>query len=197
MQDTQISISDEIEKELEVEDITREDMTKEPKSSKTMATLKPMPERDSHRAPCYQGKLKELMVFLEEFERHAAAAELTNGEKAEWVVRYVKPKEVASFWQSLPEYKSNPKDYAKLKVAILEQYAEAKTGERYTRKELSELTAKYAHKSMKTESRLNEYNQKFRPMGIWLEEKGIISSADLDGYFWYGIPAKTQKRILN
>jgi hypothetical protein len=138
-----------------------------------------------------------LVEFFEEFEEHAAAAELTNSDKATWVVKYVKLKEVASFWKSLPSYTSNPRDYAKLKVEILAQYPGAEMGERYMRKGLLELTAKYAQKSMKTETCLIEYYAKFRPMGIWLEKKNIISSADMNDYFWYGIPKKTRKLILS
>jgi hypothetical protein len=70
--------------------------------------------------------------FFEEFEEHAAA-ELSNSDKAMWVVKYMKSKEVASFWKSLHDYMSSPRDYAKLKAAILAQYP-AEMGERYTRK---------------------------------------------------------------
>jgi hypothetical protein len=198
MQEVQTSISDEIEKEIEVEDITEGGVNLEPREE-TMATVqkKPMPSRDSQRAPRYRGKPKDLVEFFEEFEEHAAAAELSNGEKATWVVKYVKSKEVANFWKSLTDYTSNPRDYTKLKAAILAQYPGAETGECYTRKGLLELTAKYASKSMKMESRLIEYYGKFRPMGIWLEGKKIISAADKNDYFWYGIPRKTRKLILN
>ena len=94
-----------------------------------------MPSWDSQRAPSYQGKPKDLVEFFEEFEEHTAA-ELSNSEKATWVVKYMKLKEVASFWKSLANYTSNPRDYTKLKATILAQYLGAETGEHYTRKDL-------------------------------------------------------------
>ena len=99
-QEVQTSISDKIEKEIEAEDSTEGGVNLEPREE-TMATVqkKPMPSRDSQRAPCYRGKPKDLVEFFEEFEEHAAAVELSNGEKATWVVKYVKSKEVASFWK--------------------------------------------------------------------------------------------------
>jgi len=105
-----------------------------------MATVqkKPMPSQDSRRAPRYRGKPKDLVEFFEEFEEHAAAAELSDSEKVTWVVKYVKSKEVASFWKSLADYTSNPRDDTKLKGAILVQYPGAETGERYTSRHLCE-----------------------------------------------------------
>ncbi|KIM45757.1 hypothetical protein M413DRAFT_23585 [Hebeloma cylindrosporum] len=47
------------------------------------------------------------------------------------------------------------------------------------------------------ESHLIEYYGKFQPMSIWLESKAIISKADKNNYFWYGIPKKTRKLILS
>jgi hypothetical protein len=74
--------------------------------------------------------------LVEEFEEHAAVAELMNSDKVMWVVKYVKSKEVASFWKSLPSFTFNLRDYAKLKVEILAQYPGVETGQHYIRNSL-------------------------------------------------------------
>ncbi|KAF8957942.1 hypothetical protein BDZ97DRAFT_1636848, partial [Flammula alnicola] len=134
-----------------------------------------MPPKDSKRAPKYKGNVKTLNDFFEEFEEHADAAGLTNEEKATWVVRYVKSKEVALFWKSMTAYTTSPKSYSALKQAILDQYPGAKKGENYTNKSLVKLTAETASKSMKTENRLVKYYEKFRPMAMWLKNKNVIT----------------------
>ena len=131
MQDAQISISDEMEKERKGEDNTKGEANLELR----VEEKKLMPSQDSQWAPSYRGKPKDLVEFFEEFEEHTAA-ELSNSEKATWVVKYMKLKEVASFWKSLANYTSNPRDYMKLKVAIFAQYPRVETGECYTRKDL-------------------------------------------------------------
>ncbi|KAF8815695.1 hypothetical protein BYT27DRAFT_7067454, partial [Phlegmacium glaucopus] len=151
-----------------------------------------MPEPGKRHSPKYKGDIRGLAEFFEDFEECAKAAGLKDEEKLKWVLKYVDERPTRQFWKTLGGYEEQ--NYEIFKKSVLDQYPGAKEGEKYTRRQLERLTEKNVTKKV-TEQRLTEYYAKFRPMGLWLQKKTVISESEMNRHFWYGLPEGARKLI--
>ncbi|KAJ3884972.1 hypothetical protein GG344DRAFT_59937 [Lentinula edodes] len=118
-----------------------------------------MPAPGSTRAPDkFKGNSSQLRDFLEEFEGHAVAQELTDDEKVRSILKYVDGM-TRSYWKTLDGYEE--RDWVKMKTELFDAYPGAKKGHRYTVKGLLKLAESYAQKRIEEEADLIEYYRQF------------------------------------
>ncbi|KAJ3899175.1 hypothetical protein F5879DRAFT_994024 [Lentinula edodes] len=101
-----------------------------------------MPAPGSTRALTkFKGKNAELREFLEEFDGHAKAQELTDKERVHAVLKYV-DRQTKHYWKTLDGY--TEKDWNKMKTELFDAYPGSKKGHHYTVKGLMKLAEKNA-----------------------------------------------------
>ncbi|GLB41626.1 hypothetical protein LshimejAT787_1002260 [Lyophyllum shimeji] len=154
-----------------------------------------MPTPGSKRAPYFDPRdPTELLEFLDEFEELAKDCGLTDAEKMKTVGKYTERK-TKKFWESLPAYAEDTKDYAKLRDEILDAHPGAKKGERYSLKDLERIVRRNETHRIKSEADIVAYYQDFRPVAVSLENDSQISANDKNRLFWRGLHMSAQKAI--
>ncbi|KAJ3905238.1 hypothetical protein F5879DRAFT_781791, partial [Lentinula edodes] len=132
-----------------------------------------MPAPGSTRAPTkFRGKNAELREFLEEFDSHAKAQELTDKERVHAVLKYVDG-QTKRYWKTLDGY--GEKDWNKMKTELFDAYLGSKKGHRYTVKGLMKLAEKNAKNRIDEEGDLIEYYRQFRVMSRPLKDDKKVS----------------------
>ncbi|KAJ3859448.1 hypothetical protein EV359DRAFT_68148 [Lentinula novae-zelandiae] len=138
-----------------------------------------MPAPGSTRAPTkFKGKNAELREFLEEFDGHAKAQELTDEERVHAVLNY------------------GEKDWNKMKTELFNAYPGSKKRHHYTVKGLMKLAEKNAKNRINEEGDLIEYYRQFRVMSRPLRDDKKVSVDESNRYFWYGLHKHNCKEIL-
>ncbi|KAJ3858706.1 hypothetical protein EV359DRAFT_17597, partial [Lentinula novae-zelandiae] len=126
-----------------------------------------MPAPGLTRAPDkFKGNSSQLRDFLEEFEGHAVAQELTDNEKVRSILKYVDGM-TRSYWKTLDSYEE--RDWEKMKTELFDAYPGARKGHRYTVKGLLKLAESNALKRIEEEADLIEYYCQFRIMSRLLK----------------------------
>src|SRR5882757_5001952 len=137
-------------------------------------------------------KAKDVVKVFESFEDETEDDELMDLEKVKGVLRSLDDRKDRNLWKTMDGY--DEKDYMTFKGSVLEFYLGTKKTATYVLEQLEEFTHDNRDRRM-TPQRLSQYQSHFKPIALWLEENDIISTKELDEYFWYGLPKDIRKSI--
>src|SRR5882757_10578958 len=137
-------------------------------------------------------KAKDVVKVFESFEDETEDDELMDLEKVKGVLRSLDDRKDRNLWKTMDGY--DEKDYMTFKGSVLEFYLGTKKTATYLLEQLEEFTHDNRDRRM-TPQRLFQYQSHFKPIALWLEENNIISTKELDEYFWYGLPKDIRKSI--
>src|SRR5882757_7411091 len=137
-------------------------------------------------------KEKDVVKVFESFEDETEDDKLMDSEKVKGVLRNLDDRKVRSLWKTMDGY--DEKDYMTFKGSVLEFYLGTKKTAKYLLEQLEEFT--HSNRDRRTTpQRLFQYQSHFKPIALWLEENNIISTKELDKYFWYGLPKDIRRLI--
>lgn len=154
---------------------------------KALKGIVAMPGASSNKAPSFSGgKASDLLEFFDYFEELADGFELTDAERCKSLVRYV-DKSTKRFWVSLEGYETS--SYKEFKETILGHYPG------YSIRDLERLTKASRDDEITSESELFQYYCDFRPIAIWLVNKGKINEKERNRFFWFGLHPSTRRQI--
>lgn len=136
-------------------------------------------------------KAKDVVKVFKEFEDDIEDDELMDSEKVKGVLNFVDRKDQI-LWKTMDGY--DERDYMQFKGSVLEFYLGTKKTAGYLFNQLKNLTEDTRDHRM-TPRCLANYHFRFKPLALWLEESDVISTDELDEYFWCGLP-KAIRRLI-
>ena len=148
-----------------------------------------MPGPRSRDAPRFEGR--KLTRFLEEFEVLAAAADLKDKQKCEYLLRYCRG-EAEEFVESLEEYVT--RNWTALAKKLVESYPPDDEERHYTIRTL--VTFVKQDRTISDTSSFDKYNRRFGVISRALDRKKMLAERNRDDYFFKGVkPVSLRKRI--
>jgi hypothetical protein len=150
-----------------------------------------MPGLHSRDAPRFEGR--RLTRFLEEFEVLAAAADLRDKQKCEYLLRYCRG-EAEEFVESLEEYHSH--NWMALSKKLVDSYPPDDEECHYTICTLVTFVKQDRNISDTSTSLFDKYNRHFGVISHALDQKMMLAEHNRDDYFFKGIkPVSLRTRI--
>ena len=137
-------------------------------------------------------KAREVLEIFEDFEEEVEDEDLTDSEKVRGVLKDVDDRKVRSLWKSFDGY--DERDYMMFKGSVFEYYLGTKKTTRYFLEQLKELLDENRSRRL-TMRRLTDFYSQFSPIALWLEDKEIISTSEMNKFFWDGLPRSIQKSV--
>ena len=137
-------------------------------------------------------KAKDVMRIFEVFENDTEDDELTDSEMVKEILKEIDDRKTRDLWKTMDGY--DDRDYMMFKGSVLEYYLGTKKTATYLLEQLEEFVYDSRDQRL-TLQRLSDYQSRFRPMALWLEDNSVISMDDVDEYFWCGLPKDIRRSI--
>ncbi|KZT60232.1 hypothetical protein CALCODRAFT_413094, partial [Calocera cornea HHB12733] len=155
-----------------------------------------MPLRSSRNAPVLESARPEHIVrFLEDVQQLCEGHEVSPEKWVDYSLKYVDI-DVAQVWESLPESKAVPTDFAAFRKAVLRLYpGSTDDTRRYTKTDLERIVSKSAAIPMESRAQFGEYYRQFLMISTWLEEKGKISTMERAQQYMRGFHFDFQEKL--
>jgi len=150
------------------------------------------PPRSRHAPKTFSGRYDEVDSFLKEFENLAKTYGLSNDDRFDYVLRYVK-RSVREIIEGLQEFAD--KDWTVFADTLRSLFDHAKLDKRFKEKDLTNFISKSRKGRIQSLYDFHKYQRKFTRIGGWLHQKKKINDQEYRKYFWKGIPRVTQKKL--
>ncbi|PBK89740.1 hypothetical protein ARMGADRAFT_1032845 [Armillaria gallica] len=118
-----------------------------------------------------------------------------NPEKKIWLTHYPGIA-VVDFWESLAKFADANSTYEQLKTAIIKQYPDADTNQKYERMDIERVVGKYA-REISSLAKLGTYYREFYPKAQFLESKKWLSGSEISNLFSKGFPDNVWEGIMH
>jgi hypothetical protein len=163
-----------------------------------MATITPLPARNSRNAPKFDPDYEEgLPAFFEEFEESAIAAgiDTDDAKMKKEVLRYIHDATTMRFWKSLATFKDQNKSWDEFKQEVIENYPGADQPTEYTEADLSKVVSSYHGTHISNGRDLAKYHREFSIIASSLAENGVMSGLQLGKYYVSVFPDALKSRL--
>ena len=137
-------------------------------------------------------RAKDAVKAFELFEDDVGHDDLTDSERVKGIVMDLDDRKDRSLWKTMEGY--DERDYMMFKGSVLEYYLGTKKTATYLLEQLEEFVYNSRDQRL-TLQHLSDYQSRFRPMALWLEDNSVISMDELDEYFWHGLPKDIRRSI--
>jgi hypothetical protein len=148
-----------------------------------------MPGPRSRDAPRFEGR--KLKRFLDEFEVLSNAADLTDKQKCEYLLRYCRG-EAEEFVESLQEYEE--RNWILLEKKLLESYPPEDEERLYTTRTLVSFVKQ--ERIISDTNSFDKYNRRFGVISRALDRKGMLAERNRNDYFFKGIKPVSLRRHI-
>ena len=148
-----------------------------------------MPTRGSRHAPqTFRGKFRKVERFIKHYERLLAQHNVTTeADKCEAILDYCSDS-IADFIHGNQHYLQP--DWKSLKEDILKYYDADRTHTMFTPEDLVEFAYTASKRRMQNLAHWKKYYRDYSIISGFLTKKQLITTRDVDGYFWHGIPSE-------
>lgn len=133
----------------------------------------------------FTGDYDQVQSFIDTYERLLNYHRVTiAGDRCRYILPYVS-RRVREVIEALPSYQTG--NWTTLRQDILRLYDADQWNARYKKRDLESFTRQSRRLKMNSLGSWRKYCRDFIRVGGWLLHKGIITEAEMNGYFWVGI----------
>ena len=141
-----------------------------------------MPSVQSRLAPHFSGEVEyPVEDFLREYEELADECGLTDEQKVDMVIRYVKLSK-CHIWTSLSGYIN--RNWDDMHEELCEEYINPSTENQFSKQKLVNFADKYARRPMTSKTDVINYHRKFNNLAKILVVSGRIMRGKHNAIFW-------------
>ncbi|KDR68125.1 hypothetical protein GALMADRAFT_31524, partial [Galerina marginata CBS 339.88] len=151
-----------------------------------------MPYKRDPNAPKFDGKAASLIPFLDEIKRLADQCGVSIPNCIKWTLMYA-PEDDRELWELLDSAKGS--NWDAFVNEICSYYPGAVSDRKYSLKDLETLSEKQSLTSITDIHAFGEYYRSFLRISKYLEQKGRVSSREIQFYFMNGLHCTLRTQV--